>query len=82
MGGVKGVFIFLEKFLGRGKLHFWKPRVFFSGISLPVDRIVLSGWSPFVTNDLLNFIMIFVIDEIRGRRGEVLAVNFIFMIRR
>ena len=82
MGRAKGVLIFLEEFLGRGKLHFWKPRVFFSGISLPSDKIMPLGWSSFVTNDLLDFVMFLVIDKVRWRRGEVLAVNFIFMIGR
>ena len=82
MRATKGVFIVLEEFLGRGEFCFWKPRVFFSGVSLPSDKVLLSGWSSFVTNDLFDFVMFFVIDEIWGWRWEVPAVNFIFMIRR
>ena len=40
------------------------------------------GRGSFVMNDLLDFIMFFIIDDIRGWRREVLSVNFIFMIRR
>ena len=46
-----------------------------------MDEIVLTGWSSFVMNDLLNFIMFFVINEIRGRSRKVPSVNFIFVIR-
>ena len=82
MKAAKGVFIVLEEFLGRGEFCFWKPRVFFSGVSLPSDKVFLSGRSSFVTNDLFDFVMFFVIDEIWGWRWEVLAVDFIFVIRR
>ena len=34
-----------------------------------------------MTNDLFDFVMFFVIDEIWGWRWEVLAVDFIFVIR-
>ena len=63
--GVKGVFTLLEEFLGSRELSFRKPRVFFSGVSFPTDQVLLLGWSSLVTNDLLNFIMIFIIDEIK-----------------
>ena len=79
---VKGVFIVLKEFLGSGELHFWKPRIFFSGVTLPSDKVLLSGRGSFVTNDLLNFIMFLIINEIWGWRWEVPAVNFIFVIRR
>ena len=82
MKGAKGVFIVLEEFFGRGEFYFWKPRVFFSGVSLPWDKVLPSGRSSFVTNDLFDFVMFFVIDEIWGRRWEVPAVDFIFVIRR
>ena len=82
MGGAKGVLIFLEEFLGRGELSFGKPRVFFSGVAFPSDKILPSGWSSFVTNDLFDFIMFLIINEIWGWRWEVPAVNFILMIRR
>ena len=82
MGKAKGVFVVLEEFLGRGELHFRKPRVFFGGVALPLDEVLLLGQSSFVTIDLFDFVMFFVIYEIRGRRWEVLAMNFIFMIRR
>ena len=79
---VKGVFIFLKEFLGSGEFRFGKPRVFFSGISFPLDKVLLTGLSSFMVNDLLNFIVFFIIDEVRGWSGEVLSVNFIFVIRR
>ena len=82
MGGAKGVLIFLEEFLGRGELSFGKPRVFFGGVAFPSDKVLLSGWSSFVMNDLFDFIMYLVINEIWGWRWEVLAVNFILMIWR
>ena len=82
MGKTKGVFVVLEEFLGSGKLHFRKPRVFFSGIALPSDKVLLSGWSSFVMNDLFDFVMFFIINEIRGWGGEVPAMNFIFVVRR
>ena len=40
------------------------------------------GQSSFVMNDLLNFIVFFVIDEIRGWSREVPSMNLIFMIER
>ena len=78
----KGVFIVLEEFLGSGEFHFKKPRVFFSGVAFLSDKVLLSGWDSFVMNDLFDFIMFLVIDEIWGWRWEVPAVNFIFVIRR
>ena len=82
MGKEKGVFIVLEEFLGSGELCFGKPRVFFSRVALPSDKVLPSGWSSFVMNDLLNFIVFFVIDEIRGWSREVPSMNLIFMIGR
>ena len=72
----------MEGFLGSGEFHFRKPGVFFSGVAFPSDKVLLSGRSSLVTNDLFDFVMFFVIDEIWGWRWEVLAVNFIFVIRR
>ena len=71
----------MEEFLGGGEFCFRKPRVFFSRVALPVDKVLPSGWSSLVTNDLFDFIMFFVIDEIWGWRWEVPAVDFIFVIR-
>ena len=82
MGKVKGVLIVLEEFLGSGELCFGKPGVFFSRVAFPLDKVLLSGQSSFVTNDLFNFIMFLIIDEIWGWRWEVPAMNFIFVIRR
>ena len=82
MRAAKGVFIVLEEFLGSGEFCFREPRVFFSGVALPLDKVLPSGRGSFVTNDLFDFVMFFVIDEIWGWRWEVLAVNFIFVIRR
>ena len=79
---MKGVFIVLKEFLGSGELSFREPRVFFGGVALPSDEVLPSGRSSFVTNDLFDFIMFFVIVEIWGRRWEVPAVDFIFVIRR
>ena len=81
MGKVKGVFIVLEEFFGSGELCFGKPRVFFGGVTLPSDKVLLSGQSSFMTDDLFNFVMFLVIDEIWEWRWEVPAMNFIFMIR-
>ena len=80
MRAAKGVFIVLEEFLGSGEFRLWKPRVFFSGVTLPLDKVLLSGRSSFVTNDLFDFVMFFIIDEIWGWRWEVPAMDFIFMI--
>ena len=81
MGEAKGVFIVLEEFLGSGKFSFRKPRVFFSGVAFPLDKVLPSGRGSFVSNDLFNFIMFLVIDEIWGWSREVPSMNFIFMIR-
>ena len=78
----KGVFIVLEEFLGSGEFHFRKPRVFFSRVAFPADKVLPSGQGSFVTNDLFDFVMFLVIDEIWGWRWEVPAMNFIFVIRR
>ena len=72
----------MEEFLGSGEFHFRKPRVFFSRVAFPSDKVLPLGWSSLVTNDLFNFVMFFVIDEIWGWRWEVPAVDFIFVIRR
>ena len=82
MRAAKGVFVVLEEFLGRGEFYFRKPRVFFGGITLPSDKVLPSGRSSFVTNDLFDFVMFFVIDKIWGWRWEVPAMYFIFVIRR
>ena len=81
MRAVKGVFIVLEEFLGSGEFCFGEPRVFFSGVAFPLDKVLSLGRSSFVTNNLFDFIMFFVIDEIWGWRWEVPAVGFIFVIR-
>ena len=82
MGKAKGVLIVLEEFLGSGELRFWKPGVFFGRVAFPSDKVLLSGWSSFVMNDFFDFIMLLVINKIWGWRWEVLAMNFIFVIRR
>ena len=81
MGRVKGVFIVLEEFLGSRELCFGKPRVFFGRVAFPSDKVLLSGQSSFVMNDLFNFIMFLIINEIWGWSGEVPSMNFVFMIR-
>ena len=77
----EGVFIVLEKFLGSGELRFRKPRVFFSGVAFPSDKVLPLGWSSFVMNDLFDFIMFLIIEKVWGWRWEILAMNFIFVIR-
>ena len=72
----------MEEFLGSGEFRFWKPGVFFRGVTFPSDKVLPSGRSSLVTNDLFDFVMFFVIDEIWGWRWEVPAVDFIFMIGR
>ena len=62
MGRTKGVFIILKEFLGSGELCLGKPRVFFGGITLPLDKIFLMELYSFVSDDLFNFIMFFVIN--------------------
>ena len=82
MGRTKGVVIILEEFLGSRELCFRKPRVFFSRIALPSDKVLPTGWSTLMSNDLFDFVMFFIINEIRGWSREVPSMNFIFMIRR
>ena len=82
MGRAEGVFVVLEEFLGSREFHFRKPRVFFGGISLPMDEVLPMGWSSFVTDYLFDFRMFFIINKIRGWSREVLSVDFILMIRR
>ena len=82
MRAVKGVFIVLEEFLGSREFCFGESRVFFGGVAFPSDKVLPSGRGSFVTNDLLDFIMFLIINEIWGWRWEVPAVNFIFVIRR
>ena len=81
MGKAKRVLIVLEEFLGSRELCFGKPRVFFSRVAFPSEKVLASGWSSFVTNDLFDFIMFLVIDEIWGWSREVPSMNFVFMIR-
>ena len=78
----KGVFIVLEEFPGSGEFRFRKPRVFFCGVAFPLDKVLPSGRDSFMMNDLFDFIMFLIIGEIWGQRWEVLAMNFILMIRR
>ena len=82
MGKAKGVLIVLEEFLGSGELCFWKPGVFFGGVAFSSDKVLPLGQSSFVTNDFFNFVMFLIFNEIWGWRWEVLAMNFILMIRR
>ena len=79
---MKRVFIVLKEFLGSGEFCFGEPGVFFGGVTFPSDEVVPSGRSSFVTDDLFDFVMFLVINEIWGWRWEVPAVNFIFVIRR
>ena len=72
----------MEEFLGSGEFRFGKLRVFFSGVAFPSDKVLPLGRGSFVMNDLFDFIMFLIIDEIWGWRWEVPAMNFIFMIRR
>ena len=72
----------MEECPGSGELRFRKPRVFFSRVAFPSDKVLPLGWDSFVVNDLFYFIMFLIIDEIWGWRWEVPAMNFIFMIRR
>ena len=78
---MEGVLIVLEEFLDCREFHFRKPRVFFGRVSFPTDKILPMGWSSFVMNDLLDFIVFFVINEIRWGRREVPSMYFIFEIR-
>ena len=78
----KGVFIVLEEFLGSRELSFGKPRVFFGGVAFPLDKVLPSGRSSFVMNDLFDFVMFLIINEIWGWRWEIPAMNFVFKIRR
>ena len=79
---MEGVLIVLEEFLDCREFHFRKPRVLFCRVAFPLDKVLPSGRGSFVTNDLFDFVMFLVINEIRGWRWEVPAVNFIFVIRR
>ena len=58
---MEGVFIVLEEFLGNRELNFRKPRVFFGRVAFPLDKVLLSGRSSFVMNDLFDFVMFLVI---------------------
>ena len=64
MRATKGVFIVLEEFLGSGEFCFGEPRVFFSGVAFPSDKVLPSGQGSFMMNDLFDFIMFLIIDEI------------------
>ena len=72
----------MEEFLGSGEFCLREPRVFLGRVSFPSDKVVPSGRGSLVMNDLFDFVMSFVIDEIWGWRWEVPAVDFIFVIRR
>ena len=72
----------MEEFLGSGEFSFREPRVFFDGVTFPSDKVLAFGRGSLVTNDLFDFVMFFVIDEIWGWRWEVPAVDFILVIRR
>ena len=78
---MEGVLIVLEEFLDCREFCFRKPRVFFGRVPFPTDKILPMGWSSFVMNDLLDFIVFFVINEIRWGRREVPSMYFIFEIR-
>ena len=47
-----------------------------------MDKVLPLGQGSFVMNDLFDFIMFLVIDEIWGWGWEIPAVNVIFVIRR
>ena len=44
-----GGFISIQNSWGIFKFHFREPRVFFSGVSFPLDEIFAIGWGPMVS---------------------------------
>ena len=79
-GGME-LFIRGESGLGMFQVLFRDPWVFFGRISLPSDQEGTGGQGSAVAYDLLDFIFLFSIDKVRGRRREVPAVDLIFAIR-
>ena len=67
--------------LGIFQIPFWDPRVFFGRVSLPSDQEGTSRRSSTVAYDLFYFVFLFAVDKVRGWRREVLAVDFVFVIR-
>ena len=80
-GGVE-LFVRSEGGLGMFQIPLRDPRVFFSRVSLPSDQEGTSCRSSAVAYDLFYFIFFFSIAKVRGRCGEVLAVDLVFAIRR
>ena len=64
------------------QVPFWDPRVFFSRVSFPSDQEGTGRRGFTVANDLLNFVFFFSIDKVRGWHRKVLAMDFVFVIRR
>ena len=79
--GAKRVFVLLEEFLGMGKFRFGEPRVFFRGISFPMNQVLSTGRSSFVFHDFLNLVMFLVLKKFWGRRWEVLPMDGVLVIR-
>ena len=80
-GGVK-IFIRSEGGLGMFQIPLRDPGIFLSRVSLPSDQEGMGRRSSVVAYDLFNFVFFFSIDKVRRWCREVLAVDFIFTIRR
>ena len=79
-GGVK-FFICSEGGLGMFQIPLRDPRVFFGRVSLPSDQERTSCRSSAVAYDLFYFVFFFSFDKVRGRCGEVFAMDLVFAIR-
>ena len=64
------------------ELCFREPRVFFSGVSFPPDKVFAIGGRTTVFENLFNFIFLFSIDKVRGWSWEISSMSFVLIVRR
>ena len=67
--------------LGIFEIPLRDPRIFFSGVSFPLDQEEVVGWSSTVVKDLFDFVFFFPLNEIQWWRREVLSMNRVFFVR-
>ena len=63
------------------KLCFREPGIFLSRVSFPPEEVFVIGGRSAVFKDLLEFIFLFSVNNVRGWHWEISTVGFIFFIR-
>ena len=79
---VVGMFIFRKDKRGVSEIALRFPHIFRRGVSLPCGQVQSSSRRPLVRNDMINFVLFFVINEVRRGSCEGGTMCFGLLIRR